>query len=199
MCVGLCAPLSATAVNQEEYLPGNIGILTTDDGRQYEIKGELVSVAQPFSNDSNNTSSATYCYTIPARISDSSTTVPGVDGGNESKVYLTIYYQTKGTPTLYLLTGVSGYWELTSATGKTRVESATLDYGCSSLAPQIITQRKMGVSVSNHFSIRTGFSKYIVSEGGGVMGANLHLNYVMGNSRRWSFTLQNNLFNTAIR
>ena len=48
------------------------------------------------------------------------------------------------------------------------------------------------VSVSNNFSINTGFSDYVTLKNG-VVGANWTLNLRMGGTRTWSFTIANNL------
>ena len=54
------------------------------------------------------------------------------------------------------------------------------------------------ISVNNYFDISTGFTDYVVPDVLAVMGANLTVNYLMGTSRRWSFTLTNNLFNNMV-
>lgn len=92
---------------------------------------------------------------------------------------------------MYLLTSVSGYWVINDS--QVTVSSASLIYGCSDLS---ISQSNFTnpLSVSNHFSRNTGFTTY-VSEAYGVMGAKLTVNYKMGNTRSWSFTLDNTLFN----
>ena len=47
-------------------------------------------------------------------------------------------------------------------------------------------------SVSNNFNIATGFTTYIMEDDiGSMIGASLTLNYLIGTSRRWSFTLDN--------
>lgn len=124
---------------------------------------------------------------------EGSTTESDHDGAYASTVYLTIHYSHKNTPTEYLLTKVSGHWVISNS--NVSVESARVSYGCSGLFPTPATQSVADRSVSNYFSINTGFTKYVTSATNAVMGANLTVNYLMGTSRRWSFTLSNILFN----
>ena len=107
-----------------------------------------------------------------------------------------IHYTHRNTPTEYLLTRVSGYWEISAQ--KVSVESAKLSYGCSGTFPSPTTQSVTDISVNNYFDISTGFTDYVVPDVLAVMGANLTVNYLMGTSRRWSFTLTNNLFNNMV-
>lgn len=176
--------------------PSGIGILTTDDGSQYIIQGKVVSESPASASTPNATvlgengqASVTYLYDIPESLTKSS-----YDSGVVSTVYLTITYKTRNTPTEYLLTGVSGKWVITDS--KASVESATLSYGCTGVFPSPTTQSVRNVPVENNFSISTGFTDYVTSAASAydVMGANLTLGYLMGTSRRWTFTLTNNLF-----
>lgn len=184
-------PMSAFADNMEVgTIPNLTGVLTTDDGTTYFIKGEFVDTPQAYSN--NESSSTTIKYELPAATPQSgSNTVSGNDGGLSSTVYLTISYKVKSDENEYLLTGVSGYWVITDS--KASVESATLNYGCTGGG---VTQAVNDLSVSNWFNISTGFQNYVPAYGiFSVMGANLTVNYLMGTARRWSFTLPNLLFN----
>lgn len=92
---------------------------------------------------------------------------------------------------MYLLTSVSGYWVVDDH--QVFTPSASLYYGCSDPG---ITQSTYAfpISVNNHFNVDTDFTTYVRQEYG-VMGANLTVNYQMGSSRKWSFSLPNTLFN----
>ncbi len=140
MCLSLCVQTFAKendGVNVEN-VPEMMGILRTDDGKEYTIKGVLVSVA-PMSRAANDACSATYRYDLPVSPqANGSTTESDHDGAAASTVYLTIHYTHRNTPTEYLLTRVSGYWEISAQ--KVSVESAKLSYGCSGTFPSPTTQ-----------------------------------------------------------
>lgn len=168
------------------------GVLMSDDGEQILIEGR---VCNSMRTQAGNGGAITYEYAIPAsvtRATGSSLTVDAPDDGYASHVYLTISYKTQNTPTEYLLTGVSGRWTIEDP--NVAVLSTSLTYGYSGWFPAYAGQNKTIENVSNPFSYSTGFSSYIVSQGA-VMGTNLTLNYLMGSTRKWSFTLVNNLFN----
>lgn len=185
----------AADIKSEVISSPMIGILTADDGTQTEVEGILVSTSTAPTRSGLIDKEATYRYDLEVLPrADGSKTESDVDGGYCSTVYLTIKYSSKNSPTEYLLTGVSGYWTITD--GKASVESAKLSYGCSGRFPEPVTQSITNKSVNNHFNISTGFNKYVTSDVYGVLGANLTVNYLMGTSRRWSFTLSNNLFNS---
>ena len=148
-------------------------------------------------NSEDGVASLTYEFDVPmvqAAPTNGSTTVDSADGGNASRVYLTIGYSMQNTPTEYKLTSVSGRWTLEDS--RVSVTSASLTYGCSGLFPVTVTQTGSREHVSNPFSISTGFKSYVVGAYCGVMGAHLTLTYLMGSSRTWTFTLDNTLFNT---
>ena len=194
----LCIPcnLSVSAVEQESNKVSNknYGILTTEDGTQYVIEGILVE--ESVRSNNNEDRSVTYKYDIPAvRASGGSSEVFENDGGYVSTVYVTVHYESRNVPVEYLLTKVTGRWEIRDS--RVSVESAELDYGCNGYFPEAVnTQSVFGVPVGNNFSKTTGFKKYVSIDVGAVIGANLTVNYLMGTSRRWSFTLQNTLVNS---
>lgn len=169
-----------------------VGVLTLDDGSQHQIVGTAVYGHQRSGQTDN---AITYAFAVPASLAaGGSTTIHDWDDGNASIVYLTINYDISDDGSRYLLTSVSGYWVIEDRYAS--VESASLTYGCASTLIGR-TQRASNVTVSNNFYISTGFTQYI-PEVDGVMGANLTVNYLIGTSRRWSFTLTNNLFNNSI-
>lgn len=170
-----------------------VGYLADDEGNIIEVPGFIVESASV--NSSSGDASVTYGFNVP--LSSGSTgsgeyTESSPDSAYESHVYLTIYYKTRNNNSEYLLTSVSGYWEIEHPYN-TSVTSASVRYGCSDL---VTTQSQLR-SVGNNFSFNTGFSTYI-TKAAGVMGANLTLKYLMGTSRKWTFTLTNNLFNEGI-
>ena len=112
------------------------------------------------------------------------------DSSLSVKVFLTINYKTRNTPTEYLLTSVSGRWHIVDK--KVSVTNAELTYGCSGAFPFPTTQTATK-NVSNNFYYPTGFSNYI-TQYMGVMGANLNLDLQMGATRHWNFYMSNNLF-----
>lgn len=181
-------PIAFADVSSEEM----IGILTSEDGRQFQILGSLMET-----RDCNGNTMATYRFDVPRSImTGGSSTIYDYDGGYASTVYLTITYSMQNSPSEYLLTGVSGHWIITDPNAS--VESATVSYGCSAGTPADYNQYVLDAPVSNYFSIPTGFTEYILGTAfGAVLGANLTVNYIMGSTRRWSFTLQNNLINNS--
>ena len=182
-------PSAAFAVSVDSSEPV-YGIVTWDDGTQITIQGRVCDSMQ---TRAVNAGSVTYEFAVPASAvpSNGSTTIDSPDAGYASHIYLTISYAMRNTPTEYKLTGVSGSWIIEDP--RTAVWTASLTYGCSGLKPSIVTQQNTVDHVENPFSISTGFTSYVTDDYG-VMGANLTIEYMMG-TRRWTFTLQNNLFN----
>lgn len=186
----LTCPITALAASVDSNEPV-YGVLMSEDGEQILIEGRVCDTMQTRTGDAG---SVTYEFAIPASVArtNGSTTVDSPDSGYASHVYLTISYKMQNTPTEYLLTGVSGSWTIEDS--NVAVLSTSLTYGCTGWFPAYASQEDTKTNVSNPFSYSTGFSKYIIADGA-VMGANLTLNYLMGSSRKWSFTLTNNLFN----
>lgn len=186
----LTVPVTAFAASVDGREPV-YGVLTSEDGEQILVEGRVCDTMQTRAGDAG---AVTYEFAIPASVArtNGSTSVDSPDSGYVSHVYLTINYKMRNTPTEYLLTSVSGSWTIEDP--NVAVLSTSLTYGCSGWFPAIATQEDTKNNVSNPFSYNTGFSKYIIADGA-VMGANLTLNYLMGSSRKWSFTLTNNLFN----
>ena len=191
MCLSLSVPAQAAATDTKPNTlnPNVAGVLTTEDGSQLLIEGALVSTLVKRNGDCE----ATYQYSIPAAFTRGSGTssMDEIDSGYASHVYLTLHYNHRNNQTEYLLTRVSGYWVILDSSAT--VESAFLTYACNC---GNIGQYVWDRSVSNNFNIATGFTTYVENYGSGNLGAQLTLNYLIGNSRRWSFTLNNTLFNT---
>lgn len=193
MIMSLVCPASAATFDNDTIpIPTATGRITYEDGTYCNIIGTLVAISTP-SRLINSDTEATYRFDLyDYNVQNNSLEVSQGDGALCSTVYLTIHYSAKNEPTEYRLNRVSGYWEIRDS--RVSIESAYLSYGCSGFFPQPIVQNALDVPVTNNFNISTGFTNYVTSDGG-VMGANLTLNYLMGTTRRWSFTLQNLLFN----
>ena len=189
MSVNAVCCAEVAGYDNSNVIPVSTGTLVADDGTQYVIEGEPVVVAAA---ENSADKAVTYRYDVPVPKAGGSTTVHDNDGALASTVYLTISYNTRNTPTEYLLTGVSGYWTISDS--RVSVKSAYASYGCSGRFPQYTVQSKTNVSVKNHFSLKTGFKDYVIGDTLAVMGASLKVNYIMGSTRTWSFTLNNHSF-----
>ena len=188
---------SSTIVYAADFFPETeiVGVLTTEDGTQHIIKGELVSNNANTRTALPNDYYQTYKFNIPAepKAGGGDSTIYDEDPHLTSTVYSTISYITRNNSLgekEYLLTGVSGYWIITDP--KTIVESAEITYGCS-----IVHQSSQSVTrtVRNSFNYSTGFTQYVKKSYTAVLGMNMTIDYLLGNNLRWSFTLENNLFN----
>ena len=180
LCMIFLTPLSAHATELAGSSPKKmIGYFTDENGNTTEIIGELISTQN--TNARTGTFSATYQYKIPR--ASGSNTVDSPDSGYSSHVYLTVHYQIKDG-LFYLLTAVSGYWEIQDS--RVSVISSTVDYTC------MQSQSHYNRPVNNNFYFTTGFTNYTPDNGTySNVGAHLHLTYLMGTSRTWSFTLSN--------
>lgn len=174
----LTLPAHAIEANALTIPSTMIGYATDDNGNSYELIGELVETTVPYSL--NGTYSATYAYDVSM-----TSTADSPDSGFASHVYLTVYYKLRDG-NYYLLTAVSGYWEIQDYNAT--VTSSTVDYVCGPAGGIY------GVSVSNNFYISTGFTEFTDATADFYqVRARLHLTYQMGTSRTWSFTLNNNI------
>lgn len=174
--------------------PKPIGTLTNEQGEVMEIEGILVNeTVTPLTRASNtDMHERTYMYVVPRGVTGQ-VTADDADSASVTRAYITIYYTT--TPDangndLYLLTKVSGYWK--TPTDQAWVEKAYIDYACVRIGNE--SQLKTDVTVSNNFSINTGFTDGAPSWVGGTCGANLYLNLRRGTSSAWTLTVTNLLF-----
>ncbi|MBQ6900928.1 MAG: hypothetical protein IJN72_08810 [Firmicutes bacterium] len=165
------------------------GVLTDDEGNNYNITGILVGTNQ--TNARGAETSATYRYDIPAEImaSGGSMTEYGNDSAYASTVYLTIHYlHTDEYPVEYLLQRVSGYWNVSAS--NTLVTSSKLSYACTSPGFDQ-NETVIMMPVSNNFNVATGYNQYVPENiPTAMVSAALDLEYAMGTSRKWSFRLQ---------
>lgn len=154
--------------------PTMIGYATDDEGNTYEIIGRLVDTVTPYST--NGVYTSTYAYDI-----SHTDTADAPDSGYVSHVYLTVHY-TLRDGNYYLLTNVSGYWDIQDYNAS--VTSANVEYICG--------QSGLQRNVSNNFSFATGFTTFTDCDNNGcTVGARLNLTYKIGSSRTWNFTLNN--------
>lgn len=183
-------PISAAA----EVVPtvGNIayGYLTDENGNAEVVEGRLINTVAPASI--GGAAKRTYAFDLYE--TENILTAKGKDGALSSIVYLTIeYLETDEYPASYLLTAVSGHWEI--KVSNVQIESATLNYGCSGTGREVhsaLLSQTNTLPVQNYFSYNTGFDKYVCDFGFAAnVGAYLDLHYLMGTTRRWTFTLNN--------
>lgn len=167
----------------------SIGTLVDDSGNSVLVEGELIESNVKLNSIDSSDIEQTYKYSLYATKTGELTTSER-DGSISIEVYLTINYNENGD--LYLLTKVSGSWKFLD---RASVTKAQLTYGCNGFG---VYNQDNTRTVSNNYSISTGFSKYVNSNFG-TMGQTLVLDLKMtnnfGNSRYWTFTTQNNLFN----
>lgn len=166
-----------------------IGKLISDTGESIPVIGNKVYESNNSILNNMDENSATYMFELYSTRGSSSLTTNDTDGSISVRAYLTIKYVTKNEPTEYLLTNVSGYWNILD--DRVSVKNAELVYGCSGVFPSPTTQTDTK-TVNNYFNYNTGFTNYIIRDYG-VMGANLTLDLKMG-TRQWDFFLENNLF-----
>ena len=165
--------------NNIQALPETMIGYATDSNRQvHEITGYLVETQTPFTF--NGTYSATYAYDVSM-----TSTADAPDSGFASHVYLTVYYKVRDGQ-YYLLTRVSGYWEIQDY--NVIVTNAQVEYVCGPYGgcdP---------INVSNNFNLYTGYTDYTEDDGSmSQVKAKLTLTYQMGSSRTWTFTLNNSV------
>lgn len=184
-------PMQAFAIENQNAEQEGINMmpayLTDDMGNTVKATGRLVSVMAISEADDLQ---ATYAFDLYTSRANNTLTVDDVDGSASATVYLTLkYVTTSNTPTLYKLTNVSGQWVIHDSA--VRVTSASLTYGFAGGFPSTVSDTWTG-AVSNNFSKNTGYTDY-VAELGATMGAHLTVNFAMGSTRTWSFTLYNYL------
>ncbi len=181
--------MAADISDNSTVVPSEMPAYLTDEaGVTMETVGRLVTVSSISLDDGLH---ATYAYELYSARGNNSLTVDDTDGSAAATIYLTVHYTTSSTtPTQYRLNKVSGYWTIHDS--NVTVPSATLEYGFAGHFPKVASGSWSG-AVSNNFSKTTGFTDYIISDGG-TMGATLLVNFKMGTSRTWSFTLYNYIF-----
>jgi hypothetical protein len=196
----LCMTITAHAEEsnlEEQKLPEscNFATVTDDKGNVFLLPVTPVDLNQ--TNALSSTSDEifiTYRCAIPASImaTGGSQTEYGNDGAYASTVYLTLHYlHNNASPVEYLLKKVTGHWNVTSQS--VNVTSSTLDYACH--APNVAPNTAVyNYAVSNNFTKYTGYTYYAPATTFAAIGATLNLEYSMGSSRTWTFSLQNNIY-----
>lgn len=190
-------PFFAETVDGKELPPENaIGYLQSEEGSITPIIGYLQDVPCPVS-DSELSGSVTYMFPVEARlIKSKETTQSDTDNTYSVRYYLTLSYKYDDTKDKHLLTAVSGYWTILDS--KVRVTDAMLSYGCNDAFGAGSNQICYNLSVSNHFSVSTGFKNYVqkntVGEPfDGAVGAYLVSTLRRGAASNWTFKITNML------
>ena len=166
------------------------GVLTSPDGTTKEITGKLVKA----NILSNNLVECTYAYDFIIPRGSGSITEDDTDSSASVRAYNTVYLSTTShNGALYvLLTKVSGRWTILDS--QVSVSKCSIQYRCDGVSidgPGTI-QTGSRASVSNNYSVSTGFSDYV---GAGMLGCfvgnQMTLTLKRGSSNTWTFTLGN--------
>ena len=177
--IQMSTPAMAASITPTDSSPAMVGYMTNEEGISIKIHGELLEAQAVHNQD--DTYSATYLYRTP--IVSGSNTTDSPDSGYSSHVYLTIKYKVKDSRH-FLLTSISGYREIQDS--RVSVTKSKIDYISG------VKQFKNDIKASNHFNKTTGFTEYTEDDGTfSDVGAELKLKYLMGDSRTWSFSLNN--------
>lgn len=193
----------STLLTEKERFPKTMnGYLYGDEGKKVLIKGTLTEVKQePYTvlkqNNSSPEFSATYEYDITGKALAAAATshsdeVSGTDDSAYAKVFLTLHYKTRKTPTEYLLTKVSGRWVDPDKNDGTKIRAKNKLFAvCRGPGPDSLWKNQTkNATVSNNFSTSTNFTDYICGHYG-AMGATLTIKLSQGSQRSWDFTLEN--------
>lgn len=114
--------------------------------------------------------------------------------------YITVAYNSRpagidGRNTEYLLTNVSGGWEISDHS--VSLSNRRVAYTCQYIMDisQITSQKP----TSNTFSYNTGYSVYVPDDGvSSVLGANSSVDLAHGTSSKWSLSVEANIFENDI-
>lgn len=204
LCVLTILPVNVSAKSEKSGMPETkASTLLLDTGESIEIMGSLVEEDIELYNNRDEYS-VTYEYALDSQTLEHierathSNEATDEDPTLSVRAYLTLKYKKEsgfGSGDNYLLTGVSGHWEILDKT--VGVTSAKLGYqiiGYSAYEEKRVYEVVTDISVSNNFSKSTGLTDYIVDDGFSTCMASLILNMKMGNSRTWSWKFDNQLF-----
>lgn len=186
-------PINTLASSSSSNLTNDnliVGYLTDDEGETIEVKGTLVNQEKKRNILDN---SNTYLFELYRNRSSNTLTSSEKDSTLSIKVYMTISYtknrDSSGSSNLYLLTKVSGYWNMLDSrvfvSGTPNLRVGCTDFKTSS---QI-----KNYSVNNYFSINPRFTNAVLLTSGGEMGGTLSIKLAMNNSRTWTFSMSNQL------
>ena len=168
------------------------GVLTAPDGTKHEISGKLVRASLL----EDDVMECTYAYDIPVSRGSGNNTEEGTDNSASVKAYNTVQWSTatgnNGAPCA-LLTRVQGNWNIMDS--QVSVTNCSVQYMCIGLVMNGSADTSQNVtrsSVSNNYSISTGFSKYVETQGMGCMvGNKMTLTLRRGTSNIWAFEVVN--------
>lgn len=126
-------------------------------------------------------------------LSNESHYVDELDSTSSILANITIYYTTNGTPTQYLLTRVSGGYQIRDYS--VSVSSQKVTFGCNGVFPTAInTQTATKYPGSNaNWSYNTGFKQPVVNDISAAIGCNNILTLKHGSSSTWTLHIFNNL------
>ncbi len=180
------------------------GIITDPYGITYEVQGRLLEAeCVPFAMADNDSINVTYAFDIYSDGISLRSTLPNSSDATgytyQSTVTVTINYDASTDyPEEFLLKSVSGNWVIDDS--RVSVTSGSVDYACTDYTHwgQSSTYYLTSADIQNSsFYKNTNFSQFIAKDFSGFMGATLTLNYLMGNSRTWSFSVENIRFNNV--
>lgn len=209
MAIFLSVNINAYANNltgeTESTIPNTMqGTITDPYGVTYEVQGRLLETecvsAAMLGHISN---CVTYAFDIYSDGISLSSTLPNSSDATgytyQSTVTVTINYEsTTDYPEEFLLKSVSGNWDIDDS--RVSVTSGFVNYACTDYIHlgQNSTYYLTSTNLQNmSFYKNTNFSQFIAKDFSGFMGATLTLNYLMGDSRTWSFSVENIRFNNV--
>ncbi|WP_105205031.1 hypothetical protein [Neobittarella massiliensis] len=157
--------------------------LTDRDGNTQRIAGQLVEGP----TGGGQAGEQTYAFLLELRgPGEASSTQSFEDDYGASRVYLHLTYKNTGSS--YLLTSVSGYYELQDS--GVEVTSTALRYACAGTdTVQTGVQRPSGA-----FCYATAFTEAVAGQG--YVGATWTLNYYTDPEHHWSYTCEMRLLDT---
>lgn len=163
-----------------------VSYLSDEDGNVITIEGVMVERPIALAADEY---AVTYLYALPkSALTTGHTTLEGEDNSISVQAELTIHFTTKNDPTEYLLTQVQGSWSLLDSS--VTVLGNSVAYHCIGLLPVPTKQTKTYRNVRNSFGYYTGFTNYVSSVDGGLVGAQIDFELQHGSST-WDWSLPN--------
>ncbi len=165
-----------------------VGILTSEDGEQTQVLGELVS-ARVVDQDKI---ACTYSYDVSLPRGSGSNTEEGEDSSISITAYNTIEWQTSTIQgyTHCVLTRVSGSWSFIDQ--QVIVDNCAIEYSCDGIGEDgAVRQSGSKPSVSNNYSYATGFSEYVQVPSLGLRIGQKQTFSLQRGSSTWTFTLNN--------
>lgn len=175
------------------------GQLVGEDGSVYSVDVYELDTSN-LTRNLNSTNDTVFSNTLAADLSSaqlisrgSNTNKSDWDKTQSVCFYSTIYF-TKSTDSTgfetALLTAVSGNYKIYESA--ISVSNQTLTYGCVGVPSSSRNQHASKKPSKNSYSYNTGFSTYVINNGGGQIGSTYQADLTR-NSSKWTFTLSNQL------